>query len=540
MRLGLGEFSQFVEGSTEEVYLVRADGRITWANDAAVQSLGYPRERLLELSLRDLAPSSAAGLPERFARAREAHLPPFRTTHLTSDGSPVEKEIRALYVEVEGEGYLCSFGRDVRDHRRIEAELRQLARLYAVLSQVNSAVVRIKTPQALYEAVCRVATEQGRFRMAWVGLRDERDFVQPVAQAGHVAGYLDSVTISVGDDSMARGPTGTAVRTGRLDICSDIATEPRMTPWRAKAMARGYLASAAVPLQVEGKVIGALMLYAPEPDFFTAQECALLQQIGDDLSFALAAMAGAQARERLERELEQSHRLEAVGRLAGGVAHDFNNLLTIILSGAEEATTLLPAGAAALEPLQEIRDAAVRSGQLTRQLLGVARRHPSTPREVRLNDAIDAALPMLRRLAGPGVEVRFERGESPPVQLDPTHLDQLLTNLVANARDAIDGAGVVRLVTGRRELEAAEASRRAIAGSTCARLIISDDGSGMPPDVLERVFEPFFTTKPAGKGTGLGLATVYGLVRQAGGNIEATSSRGEGSTFTILLPAGAG
>jgi hypothetical protein len=133
--------------------------------------------------------------------------------------------------------------------------------------------------------------------------------------------------------------------------------------------------------------------------------------------------------------------------------------------------------------------------------------------------------------------VRFERGEPPPVQLDPTHLDQLLTNLLANARDAMDGAGCVRVSTGRRQVDEAEAAHRELTSRTCATLTVSDDGPGIPPDVLDRVFEPFFTTKPVGKGTGLGLATVYGLVRQAGGSIEATSIQGEGTTFTVLLPA---
>ena len=405
-----------------------------------------------------------------------------------------------------------------------------------MLSQVNSAVVRIKRPQELYEAACRVATEQGRFRMAWVGLRDEHDRVQLVAQAGHVAGYLALTPVTAGEDPLARGPTGTALRTGRLDVCGDVATEPRLSPWRSPAMARGYLASAAVPLRVEGKIIGALSLYAAEPDFFTPQECALLQQIGDDLSFALEAMVVAQARERLERELAQAHRLEAVGRLAGGVAHDFNNLLTVILGGVEEVAASLPAGGPQVA-LEEIRDAVARSAQLIRQLMTVARRQPAAPQQLQLNAAIDAALPVLRRLVGVGVDVVFERGEPPPVRLDPTHLDQMLTNLLANARDAMEGAGCVRVSTGRRQVDEVEAAQRELTSRTCATLVVSDEGPGMPLEVLDRVFEPFFTTKPAGKGTGLGLATVYGLVRQAGGSIEATSTEGKGTTFTVLLPA---
>ena len=532
MAAELGDLLRWVEGSPEEVFVVTADARVVWANQSARESLGYSDEELTAMRITDIAPSIATGFPERFARTLEGTFGPFRTVHFTKTGERLEKEVRPFHFKVSGVDYMCAFVRAVRADNT-EARLRQLTRLYQVLSLVSAASARATSETQLFDEMCRVAAGPGAFRMAWVGLVHDGVMV-PAAQAGHVAGYLDDVRITTGDEETARGPTGTAVRTGELDVCSDMATASRMTPWRHKALTRGYLSSAAVPLRCGGKVIGALTLYGSEPDFFTAEECTLLARIGEDMSLGLTALEGVRQRELLRGQLERARRLEAIGRVAGGVGHDFNNLLSVILVNAEHALFTLPEGHEAREDLEQIIDVTQRSARLTRELLQVARQQPAAPHRLELDAAITSALSMVRKLVGPGVEVVFTPGDVGEIDFDPTHLDQVLTNLAANARDALEGRGHLWLETRRVILDEAEAERLDVARE-CVALSVRDDGPGMTTEVLEQLFEPFFTTKK-GRGTGLGLATVYGLVRQAGGVIEACSTPGEGATFRVLLP----
>ena len=228
-------------------------------------------------------------------------------------------------------------------------------------------------------------------------------------------------------------------------------------------------------------------------------------------------------RRRLERQLSQAQRMEAIGRLAGGVAHDFNNILTAIVASAETTRMALPAGHPGVEESSEILRASGRASDLTRQLLAFARRSVVTPGRVEVNDVAEESSRLLQRIIGEDIrlETRLAPG-LPPVLIDPTQLQQVLLNLAVNARDAMPRGGVLNITT------------RAAQGGMV--LEVQDTGAGIPPDDLPFIFEPFFTTKEPGKGTGLGLATTYGIVQQAGGRIEVSSQPGRGSSFTVWLP----
>ena len=243
------------------------------------------------------------------------------------------------------------------------------------------------------------------------------------------------------------------------------------------------------------------------------------------------------ARERLQAQLAQSQKMESVGRLAGGVAHDFNNMLGVILGHAEMAQRRLSAEAAVQRDLLEIAQAARRSAELTRQLLAFARRQPVRLRVLDLNEALAGMLAMLRRLIGEEIELVFRPGpELWKVRIDPSQVDQAIANLVVNARDAIAGVGRIEIETGNVHLEPGDLVDQAGASpGDFVRLTVSDSGCGMDEATLAHVFEPFFTTKAEGKGTGLGLATVYGIVKQNGGLIEVHSSPGGGARFRIFL-----
>lgn len=245
-------------------------------------------------------------------------------------------------------------------------------------------------------------------------------------------------------------------------------------------------------------------------------------------------------RKDLERELLQADKLDSLGRLASGIAHDFNNMLTAILGFAELAADEVR-GTAGEEVLGEVIGAACRAADLTRQMLAFGRRGDGRPRQVDVNALLNNTGAMLRRLIGETIDFRLVLARDlPPVTIDPARLEQAVTNIVVNARDAMPHGGTITARTMQAPLGATAAQSMNLPGpGTYVVLSISDDGAGMPEAVVQRVFEPFFTTKEAGRGTGLGLASAYGAIKAAGGCITVQSVVGEGSTFTITLPTSA-
>ena len=243
-------------------------------------------------------------------------------------------------------------------------------------------------------------------------------------------------------------------------------------------------------------------------------------------------------RKQLQGQLMQSQKMEAIGILAGGVAHDFNNMLGAIIGYTELSLGKLAEGDPLRDNLGRILNAAQRSAGLTRQLLAFARKQPVAPVLLDLNQAVEDTLTMLRRLIGENIDLRwYPEGRPAIVKIDPTQLDQLLANLCVNAKDAIGEVGRITIETGRVVLD--ESYCRGHAGfhpGDFAILAVSDDGSGMDKEVLAHIFEPFYTTKGLGRGTGLGLATVYGIVKQNHGFINVYSEPGKGTTFRIYLP----
>jgi signal transduction histidine kinase len=244
-------------------------------------------------------------------------------------------------------------------------------------------------------------------------------------------------------------------------------------------------------------------------------------------------------RAALEDQLLQSQKMEAVGRLAGGVAHDFNNLLTVILGYNDMLRERVRQDGAAMEYSDEVLHAAERASALTNQLLAFSRRQVAVPRVVDLNDIVVGIDKMLRRIIGEDIrlETRLSPG-LPAVKVDPSHIDQVIMNLTVNSRDAMPDGGMLTIETAEVELSAEYAGRHiGVEAGRYVLLAVSDNGSGMDAATQARLFEPFFTTKEKGKGTGLGLSIVYGIVKQNGGDILVYSEPGSGTTFKIYLPA---
>ncbi|MFW6175779.1 MAG: ATP-binding protein, partial [Acidobacteriota bacterium] len=243
-------------------------------------------------------------------------------------------------------------------------------------------------------------------------------------------------------------------------------------------------------------------------------------------------------RHQTEAQLRQSQKMEAVGRLAGGVAHDFNNLVTAINGYSDLLLARLRDDAPERTELEEIRRAGQRAAALTRQLLAFSRSQVLRPTVLDLNEVIDATGAMLHRLLGEDIRLVTRLTEDlAPVRADRGQLEQVLLNLAVNAQDAMPRGGELLVETSEEELDGTYVKRNVVVHpGTFVTLTVTDTGEGMPPDVLERVFEPFFTTKDSGKGTGLGLSTVYGIVKQTGGYIFGYSEPGEGTSFKVYLP----
>ena len=241
---------------------------------------------------------------------------------------------------------------------------------------------------------------------------------------------------------------------------------------------------------------------------------------------------------KLQAQLYQAQKMESVGQLAGGVAHDFNNMLSVILGYAQmglEKTDLL---SSLHNDLQQILDAALRSANITRQLLAFARKQAIAPQILDLNEIVGDMLKMLKRLIGEEVSLTWLPDPKLwPINIDPSQVDQILANLCVNARDAIGGVGELNIETGMVTFEPEYCAGHAeVVPGEFVLLAVSDNGCGMEKEILEKIFEPFYTTKELGHGTGLGLATVYGIVQQNNGFVNVSSEPGKGTTFRIYLP----
>jgi len=477
----------------EGVILMCMEGKLLAVNDSFARMHGYSAGEMLNRNLIEFdTPGSFQHFPERMARLQTGETVTFEVEHYHRDGHVFPLEVSATMVVSGGQTYIQCFHRDITAQRRArEALVRGEAKYRRLFSEMNMGC-------ALHEIMCDEAGKPVDY--VTLDVNDAFERILKLKRA-EVIGKRASTILPAEELSRWVAIFGPVALTG---ISSSF-----------------EVYSATNQRYFEGNA------YCPESGKFAAT-----------FSDVTERRQSLEEKEQLQKELAQAQKMESIGRLAGGVAHDFNNMLTGIIGNAELCRDDLSSYHPLRQRLDEIVAEAQRSAELTRQLLAFARKQTIIPRIVDLNDSLENMLKLLRRTIGEHIEVAFLPGEGLwPVWIDPSQVDQILANLCVNAKDAITGAGKVIILTGNVTIDKPSgAGRTAAAPGEYVFLSVSDNGCGMTKDVCDHIFEPFFSTKGIGKGTGLGLATVYGIVEQNKGFVSVLSAPGEGSTFSVHLP----
>jgi two-component system, cell cycle sensor histidine kinase and response regulator CckA len=448
-----------------DIFLVidRSDGSILDANPAAERAYGYSLAELRSMKILDLrAPDTRGEVAAQMTDAADRGIL-FETRHLRRSGATFPCEVSSQSAELEGRTVLVSVIRDLSERHAADARFRLL------IDESPNGVLIHRDVRIIYA---------NRALLAMLGYDHAEELVGRKATDLVAVEYREEVGRRIA-----------------LLTSGQISSVAQRTHYLYKRGEREV-----VTVEVWARTI----------DF-------------EGGPANMATLHDVTERRRLEEQLHQAQKMEAVGRLAGGVAHDFNNILTAIQGQGELLASSLPAGTPEEHHLSQMLRAAGRGANLTRQLLAFSRKQVLKQRVLDLNQVVRGLLPMLQRLIGEDIQLVTSLAPGlPAILADAGQLEQVIVNLAVNARDAMPGGGQLTLAT------------RSDDGVV---LEVRDTGCGMDEDTRARLFEPFFTTKPRGKGTGLGLATVYGIVTQSKGQISVESEPGRGAVFRVILPA---
>ena len=495
-----------LEAVPDAIVAVNHDGVILQVNSQTEGLFGYTREELIGQRIEIL-------VPDRQREAHRHHFSRFTQTPKTRrmgaglelkgrrrDGSEFPVEISLSPVATDRGTVVLSAIRDVSDRKRIEEEL----------VRANEELSRRKDRQ-LWEYQNRLALVVDSSQDAIIGKNLDGIITNWNKGAERIYGYKAeevvgrSITLLAPPDRNEEIP----------QIIEDIRQGRQVEHFET------------VRVTKEGRHLNVSISVSP------------IRDSAGDIVGASTIARDVTAQKKTEEQLRQGQKMEAVGRLAGGVAHDFNNILGIITSCTELLRPHLGSDPLSVELAGYIRDACKRGSSLTRQLLAFSRRQPVQPRVFELNERLQDVSKLLRPLMGDDVKVVFlPRSESAFVDADPGQIDQIVLNLAVNSRDAMQNGGKFVIETDTADFDQGFARQHPpMQPGRYVMLAVSDNGSGMDEATRSRIFEPFFTTKEVGKGTGLGLATVYGIVKQSGGHIWVYSELGRGTTFKIFLPS---
>ncbi len=549
-----GMFRALFDANPDGVLLVDSGGRIVLANPAAKALLGYGDDRLIGMPVDALVPDHATSVHAAHRRGY-AHNPRARPmgtdmelSAKRADGSEVLVEI-ALSPLAGSSGLVVASLRGVGMYPRMQRAL-QRAHYSEHVVQVGRLAVDTRDPKELLGHVPQVVAQAMRTDTVVVYLLDPTGTELALASSFGLAGAQGAGAPGTGvraadthQPNRADTPLGYVVAHAAPVIVADFAAEQRFEVPQT-LLDDGIVSGLAVPLNDKGKVIGVLAARSLSPRNFGAEEVAFLVALSNLLATSLQ-------RTQTEAQLSHAQRMESVGQLTGGIAHDFNNLLTVIQGNLQMLAE--QAAVSGDRHCQQLVNAATRAGQrgaeLTGKLLAFSRRQALAPQRVEPAAMLESLADMLRRTIGEHIhlEVHAQPG-CPACRADPVQLESALLNIAINARDAMPDGGSLSFSCAGFDADSARlptefpaelrADPAAGTGSRqWVRIAVRDSGTGMSAAVRERAFEPFFTTKEAGRGTGLGLSTVYGFVKQSGGAIRIDSAPGAGSTVALWLPA---
>ena len=543
------KFRNLAEQSPNMIFINRG-GRVVYANRRCEELMGYSREEFYspDFDFRDLiAPEHR----EMVRREYEKHLrgeevPPYEYTLRTKDGRRIECILTSGLLHFGGQKAIMGIITDITNRLRSE-------RLLATLNAANLAMERAGGPEEIFRTAGEELSRLGLNSMVFLAEPDGTtvrlaysSHGQESAQA--VRALLGRPAKEIAFDIESAEQIRKVIRERRVLLLDAEEAVSQALPGELKTQAAAIVRALntrwaiEVPLTVEEKVIGLLVVHSGDLDqqdlpaitAFANQIAASWQKarLMQDLERSLREL------QRTQGELIQAQKMEAIGRLAGGIAHDFNNLLTAIGGYAQLLLERFTGSDPARADLEEIKKATGKAGALTRQLLAFSRKQVLQPRVLDLNEVITNMQTMLRPLIGEHIALEASLApELGRVKADPLQLEQVIMNLAINAADAMPRGGRLILETDNVEVEPGlEPAAPELRPGLYVLLAVSDDGVGMDSDTQGRLFEPFFTTKPPGKGTGLGLSTVYGIVAQSGGHVQAYSRSGSGSSFKVYLP----
>ena len=485
LRASEGRFRTFVDHATDAFFLHGGAGTILDVNRQACESLGYTREELVGMSPAqiDVETDFHGQLASRLEKLGKSEVVAFDSRHRRKDGSTFPVEVRLRPFGQGGKQFAVALVRDITQRKADERALIESHSLLHAVVEGTTGAVFVKDLAGRYLMINSAGARLFGLTVEDVIGRGDHDLFPP-AVADEMVEHDRQVLTS-----------------GEPRTIEETATMHGVT--------RTYLTTRGVYRDAQNEVIG------------------LVGFSGDITEL-----------KRLEQQFRQAQKMEAVGQLAGGVAHDFNNLLTAIIGFGEMAFNSLDPDDPNRELITEIRRAGQRAANLTRQLLAFSRKQVLRPEVVSLNTLLTDVLKLLQRLISEDIEVVLSPDETLGLaRIDVGQFEQAVINLAVNARDAMPQGGRLSIETRNVELDEAYASlREDVAAGAYVMVSVSDSGHGMDEATRARIFEPFFTTKPTGEGTGLGLAMVYGFVKQSGGHVEAYSEPGHGTTFRIFLP----
>ena len=484
------KFRTFFETTNDAVFVHLigpndTPGHFIEANAIACKRLGYTREELLRLTPVEIGSSELKTDPRKKTAELKKHgTLLFETVHVSKEGRQIPVESHLRRFKFKGQQAVLSISRDITERKQTEKRLRESEARFKALHNASFGGIAIHGNGLIHECNKSLAEISGYSLDELIGM--------------DVLSLISEETRDTASQNIAAGYEKPYEVTG-------IRKNGEMYPLRLEARSIPY----------KGKNVRVV-------EFRDITERKRAEE----------------EKEILEEQLRQAQKMDSVGRLAGGVAHDFNNMLGVILGHVEMAMDDLPPTHPIHADLQEIRAAAERSAELTRQLLAFARKQVVDPKVLNLNRAVESMLSMLRRLIGENIDLDWRPGRDLwTIKVDPAQIDQILANLCINARDAIADVGKLTIETGTARFDDAYCAMHAdFVPGEYVLLGVSDDGRGMAKDVAVNIFEPFFTTKAVGEGSGLGLAMVYGIVKQNNGFINVSSAPGKGTTIKIYLP----